>query len=340
MVYGNGKTGGSNNRLMIKKERKYYWGTARRFNSLADYFSREFGGRLQKVSVNAGFTCPNRDGSRGTGGCTYCDSTAFVPGYCTPAKSVGEQIEKGIVFHSKRYRRARGFLAYFQSYTNTYGQVSVLERIWNEALSVPGIVGLVIGTRPDCVDDDVLALMSEMAERCYFVAEYGIESCYDRTLEAINRGHDYETTVRAIMKTAAMGIKAGGHIIFGLPGETREEMLATAVHLSRLPLHSLKFHQLQIVRNTPMAGQYRRDPGKFRLFGLDDYLDFLSGFVERLDPSIIIERIAGEIPPRFIEGGVRWGVRNEQVVAMFEERLEQRDTWQGKYYEYNRDDRF
>lgn len=318
---------------MAAAQETYIWGNTRRFNSLADFFKREFGGRLQKVSVNAGFTCPNRDGTKGTGGCTYCDSVAFVPGYCTPGRDIKGQIEQGIRFHSRRYRRAQGFLAYFQSYTNTYGDAGTLERIWNEALSMPGVEGLVVGTRPDCIDDEILSLMSVMSSRCYFVVEYGIESCYDRTLSAINRGHNFEASASAIKRTSAMGVRAGGHIIFGLPGETREEMLRSADVLSGLPLHSLKFHQLQIVRNTPMAQQYRLEPEKFNLFGLDEYLEFVACFVERLSPHIIIERFAGELPPRFIEGGVRWGVRNDRIVAMFEKILEQKGTWQGKHYE-------
>ncbi|TVR74136.1 MAG: TIGR01212 family radical SAM protein [Marinilabiliales bacterium] len=317
---------------MIKGEQTYAWGSRRRFNSLADYFKREFGGRVQKVSVNAGFTCPNRDGTVGTGGCTFCDSTTFVPAYCLPGKCVREQIETGIRFHARRYRRAESFLAYFQSYTNTYSDTATLERIWNEALSVPGIRGIVVGTRPDCVDDDVLYLMADMASRCYFVAEFGIESCNDQTLKDVNRGHDFATAVRAIKKTSALGIKTGGHMIFGLPGETREEMLASAPVLSELPLHSLKFHQLQIVKNTPIAELYSRDPGRFRLFELDEYLDFIAGFVERLNPAIIVERFAGELPLRSIAGGIRWGVRNDRIAAMFEKKLEERDSWQGKYY--------
>lgn len=299
---------------------------------MADYFKREFGGRVQKVSVNAGFTCPNRDGTVGTGGCTFCDSTTFVPAYCLPGKGVREQIEEGIRFHAKRYRRAESFLAYFQSYTNTYSDAATLERLWNEALSVPGVRGIVVGTRPDCVDDDILSLMAEMASLCYFVAEFGIESCNDQTLMDVNRGHDFATAVSAIGKTAALGIKTGGHMIFGLPGESREEMLASAPVLSELPLHSLKFHQLQIVKNTPMAELYSRDPGRFSLFGLDEYLGFVADFVERLNPAIIVERFAGELPLRSIAGGIRWGVRNDRIAGMFEKRLEERDSWQGKYY--------
>ena len=311
---------------------KYQWGTGRRFNSLSDYFKREFGGRVQKVSVNAGFTCPNRDGRSGRGGCTYCDSMAFIPRYCLPTLPVRDQIKKGIDFHKKRYRRADKFLAYFQSYTNTYDNPEKLRELYSEALSVPGVIGLVIGTRPDCVDSEILNLIASFGRSHYVVVEYGMESCYDRTLKEINRGHDFETSVAAIRKTAERGIRVGGHLIFGLPGESREEMIAQAGILSSLPLNSMKFHQLQVIRGTLMARQYKNEPEKFTFFEPDEYLDFMVDFVERLSPSVIIERFAGEVPPRFLEGGVKWGLRSEQVLSLFEKKLEQRDSWQGKLF--------
>jgi uncharacterized protein len=310
----------------------YNWGTERRFNSLSDYFTREFGGRVQKVSVNAGFTCPNRDGRSGRGGCTYCDNMAFSPRYCLATVPVRNQINKGIDFHRKRYRRADKFLAYFQSYTNTYARPEKLRELYAEALSVPGVVGLVIGTRPDCVDDEILSLIAGFGRSHYVIVEYGIESCYNRTLKEINRGHDFETSVAAIRKTAEQGIRVGGHLIFGFPGESREEMLAQAGILSSLPLNNLKFHQLQIIKNTPMARQYKNEPEKFTLFEPDEYIDFMVDFIERLSPSIIVERFAGEAPPMFLEGGVKWGLRSEQVLSLFEKKLELRDSWQGKFF--------
>ncbi len=312
--------------------RPYQWGTGRRFNALPDYFKERFGGRIQKVSVNAGFTCPNRDGKTGRGGCTYCNNNAFSPSYCLPEKPVRMQIGEGIEFHKKRYRRSNGYLAYFQSYTNTYAGAGYLRRIYREALSVPGVRGLVIGTRPDCVDDDILGLIADIARDNYVIVEYGIESCYDRTLKEINRGHDFETSVEAIRRTAEMGIRTGGHIIFGLPGESRGDMLASAGILSALPLNNIKFHQLQIVKGTVMAARHKESPGDFNLFSLDDYLGFLVEFIERLNPSFVVERFAGEVPPAFIDGGVRWGLRYDRILSLFEEKLEERDTWQGKFY--------
>lgn len=313
-------------------ERIYPWGSARRYNSSSDYFKRVFGGRVQKVSVNAGFTCPNRDGSTGTEGCTYCNNLAFSPSYCLDDKPVSRQVEEGIMFHKKRYRRADKYIAYFQSYTNTYAGAGQLRKIYSEALAVPGVIGLVAGTRPDCIDDEILDLFAELSENYYTAIEYGIESCYDRTLAAINRGHDFAASVEAINKTAAKGIRTGGHIIFGLPGETREEMLDEAGILSGLPLNNLKFHQLQIVSGTAMEEQYRKSPGEFELFGLEEYLEFMAGFIELLSPLIVIERFAGEVPPRYLAGGERWGLRNESVVARFDKKLEERDSWQGKRY--------
>ena len=287
---------------------------------------------MQKVSVNSGFTCPNRDGKTGTGGCTYCNNNAFSPSYCLPSKSVRRQIEEGIEFHRTRYKRSFGYLAYFQSYTNTYADASHLREIYEQALSVPGINGIVIGTRPDCINDEVLSLVAGIARENYVIMEYGIESCYNRTLKEVNRGHDFEASVTALKKTSALGIRTGGHIIFGLPGENRQEMLAEAEILSALPIDNIKFHQLQIVKDTAVARQYEEDPEKFNLFTLEEYLDFLVEFVERLNPSFVVERFAGEVPLRFIAGGVRWGLRYDQILGMFESRLEARDTWQGKLY--------
>lgn len=315
------------------ERRIYQWGTERRFNALSDHFNREFGGRVQKVSVNAGFTCPNRDGRSGRGGCTYCDSMAFSPSYCRPEVPVKDQVEQGIEFHRKRYRRADKFLAYFQSYTNTYGSPRLLKELYSEALSVEGVIGLVIGTRPDCVNDEVLDVIAGFSGKYYVIVEYGIESCYNKTLKEINRGHDFETSMAAISRTAALGIRTGGHIIFGLPGETRNEMLAQAEILSSLPLNTLKFHQLQIIRNTAMEVQFKANPHRFSLFEAEEYLDFMAEFIGRLKPSVIVERIAGEVPPRYIAGGVKWGLRSEQVLALFENKLEEKDLWQGKYHE-------
>jgi len=285
---------------------------------------------VQKVAVNAGFTCPNRDGTKGRGGCIYCNNKAFNPSYCVPEKSISQQISEGIEFHRKRYRRADTYLVYFQPYSNTYAPVEDLAGLYRQALEPDNVVGLVIGTRPDCIDDDKLDLLYELSRKYYVIIEYGIESCYNKTLENINRCHTFEQSVEALEKTAARGLRTGVHIIFGLPGETRDEMLAQAGIISQLPVNNIKFHQLQILKDTPLAGMYENDPGRFELFTLEEYLDFIVDFTELLSPSVVIERISSEVPPRFLIAP-DWGLyRTDQILAMFEKKLEERNTWQGK----------
>ena len=310
----------------------YTWGHNKRYNSYPEYFRKLFGERVQKISVDAGFTCPNRDGTLAYGGCTYCDNDAFNPSYCLPDKSVTQQISEGIEFHAKRYRRANKFLVYFQAYSNTYASLDHLKKLYSEALSYPGIIGLVIGTRPDCIDDEKLNYFRELSERYYIIIEYGIESCYNKTLESINRQHTFEQSVDALRKTASAGIKTGAHIIFGLPDETREQMLKEADILSTLPINNIKFHQLQIVRNTPIEKTFKKNPERFKLFGLDEYIEFIIKFIERLNPEFIIERFTGEMPPRFISGP-NWGlIRNDQVNRLIEKELEEKNTWQGRKF--------
>jgi radical SAM protein (TIGR01212 family) len=310
---------------------KYIWGHSRRFNSYSEYFKKTFGERVQKVTIDAGFTCPNRDGSLARGGCTYCNNDAFNPSYCDPKKTIGQQLEEGIGFHLKRYRRAKKYLAYFQTYSNTYAPLDKLKKIYSEALKHPGIIGLVIGTRPDCIDDEKLEYFRELAKKYYIILEYGIESSYNKTLKLINRQHTFEQSVEAIEKTAAYGIKTGSHIIFGLPGESREEMMNQAAILSKLPLNNIKFHQLQIIKNTAMAVDYGQDPSQFDFFSLEEYIKFIIRFIEKLNPNFIIERFTGEVPPRFL-AGPNWGlIRNDQINALIEEKMEEKNTWQGKY---------
>jgi uncharacterized protein len=310
----------------------YPWGDSRRFNSYAGYFKRTFGGRVQKLTIDAGFSCPNRDGSIGVGGCTYCNNDAFNPSYCNPTKSIIQQIEEGISFHGVRYRRAENYLAYFQAYSNTHKSIESLRKMYSEALSHPKVIGLVIGTRPDCVDDEKLDYIEELSKTYYISLEFGVESCYNRTLEAINRGHSFEKSVWAIEESARRGINTGAHIIFGLPGESHEEMLAEARLLSKLPLNSIKFHQLQIIKGTLMEKQYQENPDMFNLFSMNDYLHFVVDFLELLNPKFVVERFTGEAPPWFLaaEG---WGLlRTDQLLNKIEKILEERNTWQGRLF--------
>jgi uncharacterized protein len=308
------------------------WGHERRFNAYSYYFRGLYGSRVQKLSIDAGFTCPNRDGSKGIGGCTYCNNDAFNPSYCEPAKSVTQQIEEGISFHMRRYRRADKYLAYFQAFSNTYAPLETLKKLYEEALAYPGVIGLVIGTRPDCVDEEKLQYLKVLSGGYYLALEYGIESCYNKTLERINRGHTFEEAEKVVRDTAALGINTGAHFILGLPGESREEMLAEADIISSLPLTTVKFHQLQIIRGTIMEQEYRENPEAFQLFTWDEYLDFFIKFLEHLNPSIVVERFTGEAPPRFL-AGPGWGEkRTDQIVNLIEKRLEELDTWQGRLY--------
>ncbi len=304
----------------------------RRYNSYIGYIKNLFGERVQKVAIDAGFTCPNRDGSLGTGGCTYCNNAAFTPSYCQPTKSVTQQINEGLEFHAVRYRRAQKFLAYFQSYSNTYAPLEKLKEIYRPALEHPAIVGIVVGTRPDCVDAEKLDYFRELSQTKFVQIEYGIESCYNRTLQRIRRGHDMACAREAVTQTAARGIHVGAHFIFGLPGETRDDMLAEAALISELPLSSVKFHQLQIIRDTDMEEDFRQHPADFATFTLNEYVDFFVDFLERLSPTIMIERFIGEVPPRFVRN-TPWGLlRNVEILRMLDRRLEERDSWQGKYY--------
>ncbi|MCQ2321401.1 MAG: TIGR01212 family radical SAM protein [Bacteroidales bacterium] len=308
------------------------WGDTRRFNSYNAYFTKQFGSRVQKISIDAGFSCPNRDGKISTGGCTFCSNDAFNPSYCRPEKTIRQQIEEGIEFHKRRYRRANQYLAYFQPYSNTYKPLDELKKIYGQALEIPEIAGIVIGTRPDLIDEDILQYLAEIQKTHYVIVEYGIESVYDATLKHVNRGHDFATAKRAVELTAAYNLPCGGHFIFGLPGETKPMMLDAADIISQLPLTTVKFHQLQIFKNTTMADEYLQHKEAFHLFELEEYIDFVIDFTERLNPNIVIERFAGEVPPRYLLSEPWMKLRYDEVLARIEKRMEERDTWQGKSY--------
>ena len=302
----------------------------KRYNSFVGYFKRKYGERLQKIVLDAGFTCPNRDGSVGRGGCTYCDNAAFHPSYSTPGKSIRQQLDEGIEFHKVRYRTTEHYLAYVQAYSNTYAPLERLRQLYEEALSHPQVVGIVIGTRPDCVDEAKLDYLAELAQKHVVIVEYGIESCYDVTLRRINRGHDFETARRAVEMTAERGIDVGVHFILGLPGETRQMMLDACRMINELPVRSVKFHQLQIVKGTRMEREYAERPEDFEKFSLDEYLDFFVDMLERLRPTLSIERFVGEVPPRFVNE-TPWGlIRNVELLRLLDRRLEERATWQGR----------
>jgi len=300
------------------------------YKDLGDFLKTIFPYKVQKISINAGFTCPNRDGLKGIGGCTYCNNQSFSPGYGGNRKTVTEQLTEGIGFFSHKYPEMK-YLAYFQSYTNTYEDIDRLISLYEEALSYPGVVGLIIGTRPDCMPDDLLGYFLRLNNETFLMIEYGVESTLDGTLELINRGHTYEESVEAITKTAGQGIFTGAHIILGLPNESREDIILHADKLSALPLTTLKIHQLQLIRGTVMAQQYKEHPEWFDLFDVDDYIDLCIDFAERLNPEIIIERFVSQSPKSLLIAP-DWGLKNYEFTAKILKRFAQRGTWQGKLY--------
>ena len=301
-----------------------------RYNDFAGFLAGEFPFKVQKISVNAGFTCPNRDGTKGFGGCTYCNNQTFNPAYCRDDRSVTMQLEEGKRFFARKYPQMK-YLAYFQAYTNTYGELELLKRMYEEALAVEGVVGLVIGTRPDCMPDSLLDYLEEVNRRTFLLVEYGIESADDRTRERINRGHSFACTEDAVRRTAARGIRTGGHVILGLPGESREDLIKQAERLSELPLTTLKMHQLQLIRGTRMAHEYALHPEEFHLFSADEYIDLVIDYVEHLRPDLILERFVSQ-SPRELLIAPDWGLKNHEFTDRVKKRMKERDAWQGKAY--------
>ena len=305
----------------------------RRYNAFTDKLREKYGSRVQKLVVDAGFCCPNRDGTLARGGCTYCDNNAFHPNYSTPDKSISQQLAEGVEFHRRRYPRAAKYLAYFQPYSNTYAPLERLKELYGEALAYPGVVGLAIGTRPDCLDSEKLDYLASLkASGKEILLEIGIESCYDETLSHINRCHSWAQAEEAVRAAAERGLEPGAHFIFGLPGETRQMMLEAAAKINSLPLGSVKFHQLQIIKGTAMEREFAEHPERFVTWTLPEYIDFFVDFLELLRPDLAVERFAGEVPPRFVNS-TPWGlVRNVELLRMLESRLDERNTYQGRYF--------
>lgn len=300
------------------------------YNDLSGFLAMHFPYKVQKISINAGFTCPNRDGSVGYGGCTYCNNQTFNPAYCHTEKSVSQQLEEGKLFFARKYPDMK-YLAYFQAYTNTYGQLEELKRKYEEALTVEGVVGLVIGTRPDCMPDSLLDYLEELSKRTFLLVEYGIESTNDDTLKRINRGHTFAASEDAIRKTAARGIPVGGHIILGLPGEEKEMLIEQAGILSELPLTTLKLHQLQLIKGTRMAAEYEKTPANIRLYTADEYIDLVIDYIEHLRPDMVLERFVSQSPKELLIAP-DWGLKNYEFTDKVKKRMRERDAWQGKYY--------
>jgi len=297
-----------------------------RYNDFGCWLRRRFPFRIQKISIDAGFTCPNRDGLFGHGGCTYCDNSTFSPAYCNRRKSVAEQMQMGKYFFSYKYPDMK-YLAYFQAYTNTYSDLSTLRKLYEEALNVSDTVGIVIGTRPDCVADELLDYLEELNKRCFVMVEYGVETANNDTLRRINRGHSFECSVSAIERTKARGILTGAHIIIGLPGEDAQESLRQAPIISALPIDILKIHQLQIIRGTQLAAQYERKP--FHIYELNEYVDVVIKYLELLRDNLIIERFVSQSPAEKVIAP-RWGIKNNEFTHLLLARMKATNTYQGR----------
>ena len=303
----------------------------KRYNDFSSFIRKKFNGRVQKVSIDAGFTCPNKDGSKGVGGCTYCNNNTFNPDYCQPIKPIKVQIEEGIKFFSKKYKTQK-YLAYFQAFTNTYAPLSELKIMYEEALSHPDIIGLVVATRPDSIKDEVLDYLEELASKDHFIKlEFGLESTKDETLELINRCQTHAEAIDAYNRSKGRGLHLGGHIILGLPGEKKEDMLNHARMVSHLPINTLKIHHLQIVKHTMMAHQFKNTPEMFTFMELDEYIDLVVDFLELLNPNIIVERFFSESPSSMLIHPI-YGLKNFEVKHLVEKRLEERDAMQGRLF--------
>lgn len=311
-------------------EKEFLWGHNKRYNDFSTYFRSKFSERVQKVSVDAGFTCPNRDGTKARGGCTYCNNKTFKPTYTNLLNSVSKQVEDGVAFFSKKYESMK-FIAYFQAYSNTYKSLEELKQLYEEALQHPKIIGLVISTRPDCIFPELLDYLEELQRKVYVMLEIGLESHVDKSLESVNRGHTFADSVWAIEETAKRGINNCAHLILGLPGENREDWLEQARMISKLPVNNLKLHQLQIHRKTVMEKQFAENPEYFHLFTVDEYVELVIDYLELLNPEIIVERFVTEAPEKLLVAP-KWGLKNFEFVAKVEKRLAERETWQGRLY--------
>ena len=300
------------------------------YNTFPAFLKKHFPFKVQKISLNAGFTCPNRDGTKGLGGCTYCNNQTFNPSYCKTEKSVEQQLDEGKVFFAHKYPDMK-YLAYFQAYTNTYDELEELKRKYEAALRTKDIVGLVIGTRPDCMPDELLDYLEELNKKTFLLVEYGIESTSDKTLKRINRGHTYADTVGAIERTVARGIYTGGHVILGLPGEQREDILNQARELAQLPLTTLKLHQLQIIKGTRMEKEYREHPEDFHFFQVDDYAQLVIDYIQLLNPTVVVERFLSQSPKDLVLTP-DWGLKNYEFTNRIVNKMEELGAYQGKQF--------
>ena len=287
------------------------------YKDYSHWIREQFPFRVQKISVDAAFSCPNRDGRLSLGGCTFCDNKTFNPSYCDRGKSITQQLEEGKAFFAKKYPEMK-YLAYFQAYSNTYAPLEELKRKYEEALAVDDVVGLVIGTRPDCVSDEALDYLQQLNQPTFLIVEYGIESANDNTLRRINRGHTFDCSRQAIIKAHQRGIITCGHIILGLPGEDEEEMLHQASTISQLPLDIIKLHQLQIIKGTPLAKEYEAHP--FHVFSAEEYVNLVIRYVSQLRNDLVLERFVSQSPPNMVIAP-KWGLKNHEFTDLLNKRI-------------------
>jgi len=316
--------------LNSREESKYPWQGNRPFNDFPGFFKSIFTERVQKISIDAGFTCPNRDGTKGIGGCTFCDNKTFNPSYCAPEKSITDQLNQGINFFRSRYP-AQKYLAYFQAYTNTYADLDVLKDRYEEALSHQDVVGLVIGSRPDCISPEIIEYLDELADNYFVSLELGVESTSDETLLQINRGHGHQETVDTLIRCQGRKFYTGIHMILGLPNENEDIIFGHVSKINELPFNFLKLHQMQIIRNTAMSKQYFESPELFIQFTAESYIQMLIKFLELLRPDIIMERFISESPHDKLIAP-KWGLKNFEFVARLEKELIIQETHQGRLY--------
>lgn len=281
------------------------------------WLQSQLGCKVQKISVNAGMTCPNRDGTLGTGGCTFCNNQTFNPAYCRTEKTVAQQLEEGKQFFARKYPTMK-YLAYFQAYTNTYAELDRLKMLYEEALCVPDVVGLVIGTRPDCMPDELLDYLEDLNGRTFLIVEYGVESASDETLLRISRGHTFSQSVEAICRTASRGIRVGAHVILGFPWEPFEELMRQAEEIGKLPLTTLKLHQLQIIRGTQLAREYDAHP--WPVPTAEEYIDLVLRYISHLPSSLVMERFVSQSPPEMVIAP-QWGLKNHEFANLLRNRM-------------------
>jgi radical SAM protein (TIGR01212 family) len=314
--------------MALIDDRPVWFTSGRRYYPLSLFLRRRFGRKVWRVTVDAGFTCPNVDGTVALGGCVYCDNRSFSPNRRLPHTSIRAQVERGVRILEKYYGADR-FVVYFQAATNTYAPVEKLRRLYDEALDHPQIVGLIIGTRPDCVDDEVLDLIQKYAKDRYVSLELGLQTIHSRSLEWMNRGHDVNCFIDAVRRSQGRGFEIGTHVILGLPGETTEEMLATADLVASLPVDAIKIHNLHVVRDTPLETMYR--DGQVRMLEMAEYVSVTCGFLERLPETMVIQRLSGDAPPEYLVAP-QWCLNKPALLRAIQQELERRDNWQGKLF--------